>query len=220
MTQINFKPSTDEVVVAGMFAAISIVFQVVHIGFPSPIGMWVDLVGIPWLLAYFLKGFRTALLTAVIATIVIALVCPTGPLGASMKFVATVPMFFIPALSLYASKQKKHLKDIKFASFALFPALLVRLLITLPLNVYFAIPIWTGVSFETAVPEMIKRTIDFCNTWGLTSVSTTLSNISSGEAILVLLAFLAVLNIIQGIFEFGVAWFLSFKTQLNKLEWD
>lgn len=219
MAEIKFKPTTDEIVIAGLFGAISIVFQIVHIGLPSPIGMWIDLVGVSWLLAYFLKGFRTALLTAVLATIVIALVAPTGPLGAFMKFMATVPMFLIPALALYMVKQKKYLKDIRFAGFTLLPALLVRLFIVLPLNVYVAIPIWTGVSFEKVVPELIKRTADFCNTWGLTSIAHALSGMSSGEAILFLLAFLAVLNIIQGVFEFGVAWFLSFRTQLGKLEW-
>ena len=81
---------------AGMLAAISSVLQIVHIGYLSPWGMWIDFVAIPWIIAYLLFGGRGAFIVSVISAIIITLVAPSTWLGAVMKWVATLPIWLVP----------------------------------------------------------------------------------------------------------------------------
>jgi riboflavin transporter FmnP len=171
---------------AGMLAAISIVFQIVHIGYLSPWGMWIDLVAIPWLLAYFIFGFRGSLITAIVSSIIIALVAPSGVIGGSMKFIATFPMLFTPALIVYLSKLKiKDLEKTKWFVIVLVSSIIVRGLFVIPANYYFAIPVFFGMSPEQAmgfVPPVVM--------FGL--------------------------NAIQGFIDLTVAWMLAFRFKLTR----
>lgn len=171
---------------AGMLAAVSIVFQIVHIGYQSPWGMWVDLVAIPWILAYFLFGFRGSLITAAVSSIIIALVAPSGLVGASMKFLATLPMFFVPAVIVYLSKLKiKDIEKTRWFIIILVSSVIIRGIFVLPVNYYFAIPVFFGMSPEQAiafVPPLVM--------FGL--------------------------NAIQGVVDFAIAWMLAFRFKLTR----
>ncbi|MCD4739822.1 hypothetical protein K8R43_01370 [archaeon] len=217
MVKINFKPNTDEIVVASLLSSISAVLQIVHVGIPTPIGMWIDLVAVPWLIAYFLKGFKTALFTAILSAVVIAVVAPTAFIGSLMKFAASLPMFLVPALVLLF--YKKDLKDFRFASLLLVPSLLVRIVVALALNVYVAFPMWTGMSFSAAAPILLVKVGEFFGLLGLSSLAASFYGLSSWDAVLILLAILTFLNIIQGIAEYFIAWKLSFNSQLSKIKW-
>ena len=187
-TKLN--PAVDEVVLASFLAAISVVFQVGHVftGVSTPWFIWIDIVAVPWLVAYFMKGFKTALLTAILSSFVISLVAPSTFVGAIMKFVATFPMFLVPALVAVAFRKK--IRDFSsnelfvFASISLVLALLVRVAIVLPFNYYFAIPVFFKMPTEEAIkclPPLI----------------------------------LAGLNCVQGTLEFLLALALSFFTRLR-----
>lgn len=157
----SWKPSTDEVVFASFLAAISIVFQIGHVftGVSTPWGMWIDIVAVPWIVAYFIKGFKTALLTAVLASFVMSLIAPSGYIGATMKFVATFPMIVVPALiaPIYTRAVGKPFSQFSFKELFVFTclsllvAIPLRCALVLPFNYYFAIPIFFGKSPSEAM---------------------------------------------------------------------
>lgn len=171
---------------AGMLAAIASVFQIIHIGYQSPWGMWIDFVAIPWILAYFLFGFRGSLMTAVTSSIIIALVDYSSWIGAGMKFIATLPMFFVPAVVVYLAGLKiKDLEKKKWFVIVLISSIIIRGIFVIPANYYFAIPVFFGMSPEQAmgfVPPVVM--------FGL--------------------------NAIQGLIDFTIAWTLAFRFKLAR----
>ena len=173
----------DSYEVAGyaVLSAISASFQIVHIGYPTPWGMWIDIVAIPWILAFFLYGWSGGLIVSSLGALIITFVAPSTWLGAFMKWIATLPMWLVPAMVKETRKLK--LEDFKKASIvtlSLTLAIILRGFLTIPTNYYFAIPIWTGWS-----PEQAMLFLPWYIIFGL--------------------------NAIQGIFEFLVAWLLIFK---------
>ncbi|MCK5022940.1 MAG: hypothetical protein KAS04_02090 [Candidatus Aenigmarchaeota archaeon] len=178
--------NTIVVTSAGILAAISAVFQIVHLGYLSPWGMWIDLVAIPWILAYFLFGWRGALATSIVSAIIITLIAPSTWLGALMKWVATFSMWFVPFL--YQKFSKLSLSDFrrpKVIAISVIFALILRGFLVIPLNYFYAIPIWTGMTPVQA--------IEFLPWWIIFG-----------------------LNAVQGILEFSVAWMLIFRSKLER----
>lgn len=86
-------------------AAISLILQVFHMGILSNWGMWIDLVAVPWMIGFFLFGIESAFMISLIMLILISLVAPTSVIGGLMKWLATAPMFFIPAMLLIKGKK-------------------------------------------------------------------------------------------------------------------
>ncbi|UCC91743.1 MAG: hypothetical protein JSV39_00510 [Candidatus Aenigmatarchaeota archaeon] len=171
---------------AGMLAAIASVFQIVHIGYLSPWGMWIDFVAIPWIIAYFLFGGRGALRVSILSAIIITLVAPSTWLGAIMKWVATLPMWLIPfAWQKLAKLKLRDFRKFKIIITCLILAIILRALLVIPLNYFYAIPIWTGMSPLQA--------IEFIPWWIIFG-----------------------LNAIQGILEFVIAWILVFRFRLER----
>ncbi len=171
---------------ASMLAAISIIFQIVHIGYLTPWGMWIDLVAIPWILAYFIFGFRTSVLTACVSAVLISLLAPSGYIGASMKLLATIPMIIGPALVLWLSRKKiKDLEKIKWLMIVLAVSLVIRGVFVLPVNYFIAIPLFFGMETSQA--------LTFIPPW---------------------LMFL--LNAIQGVIDIMIAWTLAFRFKMTR----
>ena len=171
---------------AGLLAAVSAVLQVVHIGYLSPWGMWIDMVAIPWIIAYFLFGYRGSLVVSVISAVIITLVAPSTWLGAMMKWVATLSMWLVPSIyqRISALKLTDFRKPVVLAT-VIVPALLLRAALVIPLNYFFAIPLWTGMTPDQAMT--------FLPWWVILG-----------------------LNVIQGIIEFAVAWLLVFRSKLER----
>ncbi len=102
----------NEITIVALFAAISTVLQISPLYIPTQWGMRIDLVAVPLLLAFFLFGFKVALETSLVMFFIISIVAPTGFIGATMKWMATVPMFIIPTvmtLKLKKNAQKERL---------------------------------------------------------------------------------------------------------------
>ena len=87
---------TYEISACAALAAISAVFQLVHLGYMTQWGMWVDIVAIPWILAFFLYRGKAAFFVSIVGAIIITLADPSTWLGASMKWVGTMPMWLVP----------------------------------------------------------------------------------------------------------------------------
>lgn len=82
-----------ELSIGAGLAAFSAVVQLIHVGYQSPqFGMWIDIVAVTWVVGYFLFGLRMSLIISVFGALMITLFAPDTWLGATMKFIASVPM--------------------------------------------------------------------------------------------------------------------------------
>lgn len=182
---------TYEISAFAALAAISAVFQIVHLGYQTPWGMWIDVVAIPWILAFFLYRGRGSLIVSTIGAIIITLVAPSTWLGASMKWLATMPMWLMLwSWQVVFKLRSKDFKKLRVIIPTIILGIILRGLIVIPVNYYYAIPIWTGWTPEQAM-EMLPWWIIFS------------------------------LNAIQGVLEVVVAWLLVFKFRLERFrKWE
>ena len=133
------KLTSKEIAFAGALAAFSAVTQLIHVGYRFPQwGMWLDIVAVSWLAAFFLFGRKLAFLVSLLGAIIITLFAPETWLGASMKWIATLPLWVI----LSFKQPQTYRQPIKLILPAVL-ALIVRIILILPLNYFYAIPIWT-----------------------------------------------------------------------------
>jgi len=174
-------------VTSAVLAALSATLQLIHIGYQSPQwGMWIDIVAVSWLIAFFLYGMRSALIVTASGFLVITLFAPDTWLGAIMKASATLPIF--AALFTYLKWRKASLSifsSLKHLVIPLIVGCLTRSLIIIPVNYYFAIPIWTKMT-QTAAMTAIP--------WFI----------------------IAGFNTVQTVVDVGLAWILVYKLKLNR----
>ena len=151
---------------SAMLAIVSVLLQIYKIAYPWGGIIDIDVVGVPWLISTFLFGIYGGLITSFVAAIGIGVFAPTGPVGAIMKFLATVVMVIIVGLiGKFFGFQKKWL------AIAFVICLIVRPVIMVLFNYYFGIPLFFGIPTEVAfqefplelfvIPNMILTAIDF-----------------------------------------------------------
>jgi riboflavin transporter FmnP len=198
--QVSKKPTKSYLIASiAIMSALAIIFDIFSDVLPlrMPWGMKVDFVGTIWVLTYFLYGLSAASSVSVITTLFITMFMPTGFVGGLMKFVATTPMFLVPALVSRLPFFSKHgaklfNKTLLIAGVAVL-ATTVRLLAAMVANYYWAIPIWTGIPTGEILAVMF------------------------GGSILEFIIFVAGLNVLQGIIDIVVAWLLAFKFKLSSM---
>lgn len=170
---------TRELVIAAGLSAVSAVVQILHIGYVSPQwGMWIDIVAVTWIIALLLYGLRMAFIVSIIGAIIITLFAPETWLGASMKWLASLPIWL--TLGTWLMLKKKNLgyyKHFKNLVLPLFIGIFVRCLIIIPINYYYAIPIWTKMTPEqafSAIPwyiiavfNIVQSVVDVFLAWAL-----------------------------------------------------
>ncbi len=142
--------SNRDIALSAALAAVSAVLQFVHIGYQSPQwGMWIDVVAVSWVIAYFLLGTRASLLVTLTGSLIITLFAPDTWLGASMKLVATLPILF----SLFIWKKIKNTgySNPRNLAVPVIAGMIIRCAVVLPANYYYAIPIWTGLTPAQAI---------------------------------------------------------------------
>lgn len=129
-------------------ASISATVQLIHIGYLSPSwGMWIDFVAVTWIIAFFLYGLKASVLVSLFGSLVITLFSPDTWLGASMKFAATLPVILVLfAVMKILKKDYKYWSNLNNLKIPVLLAILIRVIIVIPLNYYYAIPIWTNMS--------------------------------------------------------------------------
>lgn len=173
--------------IAAGLAAISAVTQLTHIGYQSPqFGMWIDIVAVSWLVAYFMFGPRLALTVSLLGALVITFFAPDTWLGASMKWVATTPLWIVLAVWIRVSRKSlEQYKSIPLLIAPLLIGMIVRCIVVIPLNYYYAIPIWTGMTTAQAMSAIPWYVI-------------------------------ALFNIIQSVIDVGVAWVLVYMFKLYR----
>ncbi|MCW4015226.1 MAG: hypothetical protein NWF06_02550 [Candidatus Bathyarchaeota archaeon] len=197
---VSKKPTKSYIIASiAIMSALAIFFDIFSDMLPlrMPWGMKVDFVGTIWVLSYLLYGLSTASSVSVITTLFITLFMPTGFVGGIMKFVATIPMFLVPALVSRFPFFSKH--GAKLFNKALLVvvvtvlATIVRLIVAIVVNYYWAMPLWTGIPTNELLAAMF------------------------GGSILEFIIFVAGLNVLQGIIDIVVAWLLAFKFKLSSM---
>jgi riboflavin transporter FmnP len=184
----NFKKlTTKEIALAACLSAISAVLQLVHVGYQSPqFGMWIDFVAVTWIIALFLFGMRMAFVVSLVGGIIITLFAPDTWLGASMKWLASFPIWLV--LGLWVIKKDSahaYYKSFKNLLVPLLIAVVIRCLIIIPTNYFYAIPIWTGLTPMKAM-------------------------------VIIPWYVIALFNIVQSIVDVAIAWILVYKFRLER----
>ena len=187
------------IVSIAMLSALAIVFDVFSDAFPLRVvwGMKVDFVGTMWVLSYFLYGLSVAFPVSVITSLYITIFMPTGFVGATMKFIATIPMFLVPALVSYlpffSSRSARNFNNVFLIVGVVILGNAVRLLVATTMNYYWAIPLWTGIPTNMIVDVMF------------------------GGSIMAFITFVAGLNVLQGIVDIFIPWLIAFKFKLSTM---
>jgi len=183
---MNLNRPTIKLAGATLLAPLAVILQILPPLFVTPWTMRIDLVAIPWILCWIIFGLKPALLSLLISAPLVGFLGPFagGWVGATMKCVASIWMFLIPAILAWKTGGTKHLLENK-GLFVLVAALtiLVRVVVTLLFNFYFAIPFFFKMSPDAII--------------GFFSSVTTLGFIGLGAYI----AEVAFWNIIQGIID-------------------
>ncbi|HEX8965357.1 MAG TPA: ECF transporter S component [Patescibacteria group bacterium] len=184
---IKKRLTTKEIALAAGLSAISAVLQLIHIGYQSPqFGMWIDIVAVTWIIGLFLFGLRMSFIVSLIGAIIITLFAPDTWLGASMKWLASFPVWFL--LGIWAIKKESaysYYKSLKHLILPILFAMVIRCIIIIPVNYYYAIPIWTGL---TAAKAMVIIP------WYI----------------------IALFNIVQTIVDVAFAWIIVYKFRLDR----
>jgi len=179
--------SVREISIAAGLSALSIVTQLIHIGYQSSQwGMWIDIVAVSWFIAYFLFGLRLSLLVSVVGAVMITIFAPETWLGASMKWIASAPLLLSFGLMAFIMKKSFHqYKNILLIVVPLIIGIGVRCLLIIPINYYFAIPLWTGMLTAQAIETIPWYIITLFNT-------------------------------IQGLVDVSIAWIVVYQFKLNR----
>jgi riboflavin transporter FmnP len=151
---MNLNRPTIKIAGATLLAPLAVILQILPPLFVSPWTMRIDLVAIPWVLCWIIFGLKPALLSILISAPLIGFLGPFagGWVGATMKSVASVWMFFIPAIFAGKTGGAKYLLENKrlFALVGVL-AISVRVLVTLLFNFYFAIPFFFDMTPDAII---------------------------------------------------------------------
>jgi len=149
MLIMNLDRPTVKLAGATILASLAVILQILPPLFISPWTMRIDLVAIPWMLCWIIFGFKPALLSLLISAPLVGFLGPFagGWVGATMKSVATIWMFLIPAIFAWkAGGTKKLLENKRLFVVASILAIIVRVVVTVIFNFYFAIPFFFNMT--------------------------------------------------------------------------
>jgi riboflavin transporter FmnP len=190
---MNLNRPTIKLAGATLLAPLAVILQIFVPLYATPWGMQIDLVAIPWMICWIVFGLKPALLSLLISAPLVGFLGPFagGWVGATMKSVATVWMFLIPAFfAQKAGGTKQLLENKKLLVIAGVIAIAIRAVIATVFNFYFAIPFFFGMSTEAIIGM-------FSNPGALSFIGQSLGTIGLG-AYVVEVSFW---NIIQGIID-------------------
>jgi riboflavin transporter FmnP len=190
---MNLNRPTIKIAGATLLAPLAVILQILPPFFVTPWGIRIDLVAIPWILCWIIFGLKPALLSIVISAPLVGILGPFagGWVGATMKSVASIWMFLIPAIFAWKTgRTKQFLENKRLFVLAGVLALIVRAIVTVIFNFYFAIPFFFGMTTDAII--------------GMFSSADTLSFFGKSLGLIGLGAYIAEVafwNIIQGIID-------------------
>lgn len=147
------RPNIVGVAGAAVLAALSVTLQLLPPIFLTPWFMRIDFVAVPWILAWIFFGFRSAALSLLISIPLVGVLGPFagGWVGAIMKSAASIWMIAVPAGFAYKFGVNRMLHSRWLYTVVGVLAVAVRDLATVLFNLYFAIPLFFGMT----VPEVV-----------------------------------------------------------------
>ena len=190
---MNLNRPTIKLAGATLLAPLAVILQIFVPLFATPWGMQIDLVAIPWMICWIVFGLKPALLSLLISAPLVGFLGPFagGWVGATMKSVATVWMFLIPAFFAHkAGGTKKLLENKKLFALAGILALAVRAIVATVFNFYFAIPFFFGMSTQAIIGM-------FSDPGALSFIGQSLGTLGLGAYVIEV----SFWNIIQGIID-------------------
>lgn len=196
------KP-TIKIAGAAVLAALAGVMQSLPPLFLTPWFMRIDFVAIPWVLCWLLFGFDAAFVSMLLSLPIVGFVGPFagGVVGMTMKPVASVWMFAIPALLVWKTGgSRSFVMDKRIFVIGGALALLVRAAVTILFNFYFALPVFYGMA-----PTQIIDFFDYFKSF----VGQSLGLVGFG----LFAAEVAVWNTIQGIVDIYAAYLIGLVVQ-------
>jgi len=194
---MNLDRPTVKLAGAILLAPLTIILQTLPPIFVTPWMLRVDLVAIPWMICWIIFGLKPALLSLLISAPLIGFVGPFagGAIGAIMKPLATIWMFLIPAVFAWKiGGTKRLLENKRLFVLAGVLALIIRAIVTVIVNFYFALPM-----FYDMTPDIIISM--FSSADMLSIFGNSLGLIGLGAYI----AEVAIWNTIQGIIDLTAA---------------
>jgi riboflavin transporter FmnP len=190
---MNLNRPTIKIAGATILAPLAVILQILPPLFVTPWGIRIDLVAIPWILCWIIFGLKPALLSLLISAPLVGFLGPFagGWVGATMKSVASIWMFLIPAIFAWkTSGTKQFLENRRLFVLAGVLAIIVRAIVTVIFNFYFAIPFFFGMTTDAII--------------GMFSAAETLSFVGNSLGLIGLGAYIAEVafwNTIQGIID-------------------
>ena len=142
-----------EVAGAAVLAAISVVLQIVPPIFLTPWFMRIDLVAVPWVVAWIIFGYKASLLSLAISIPLVGVLGPFagGWVGAIMKAMASIWMIVVPAAFAYKLTTQRIVSSKVLFTVVALTAIAIRAVATVFLNLYFAIPVFFGMTFSQII---------------------------------------------------------------------
>ena len=190
---MNINRPTIKIAGAALLAPLTVILQSLPPIFITPWMLRIDFVAVPWLICWIIFGLKPALLSLLISAPLVGFVGPFagGAIGAIMKPLASVWMFLIPAFFAWKlGGTKQLLENKRFFVLAGVIALIIRAIVTVLVNFYFALPI-----FYNLTPDIIINM--FSNTESMSFFANSLGLIGLGAYI----GEVAFWNTIQGIID-------------------
>jgi riboflavin transporter FmnP len=190
---MNLNRPTIKIAGATLLAPLAVILQILPPLFVTPWGIRIDLVAIPWILCWIIFGLKPALLSLVISAPLVGFLGPFagGWVGATMKSVASIWMFLIPAIFAWKTGgTKQFLENKQLFVLAGVLAIIVRAIVTVIFNFYLAIPFFFGMTTDAII--------------GMFSAAETLSFVGNSLGLIGLGAYItevAFWNTIQGIID-------------------
>jgi riboflavin transporter FmnP len=190
---MNLNRPTIKLAGATLLAPLAVILQILPPLFVTPWGIRIDLVAIPWILCWIIFGLKPALLSLLISAPLVGFLGPFagGWVGATMKSVASIWMFLIPAIFAWKTGgTKQFLENRRLFVLAGVLAIIVRAIVTVIFNFYFAIPFFFGMTTDAII--------------GMFSAAETLSFVGNSLGLIGLGAYIAEVafwNTIQGIID-------------------
>ncbi len=190
---MNLNRPTIKIAGATLLAPLAVILQILPPFFVTPWGIRIDLVAIPWILCWIIFGLKPALLSLLISAPLVGFLGPFagGWVGATMKSIASIWMFLIPAIfALKTGGTKQFLENRRLFVLAGVLAIIVRAIVTVIFNFYFAIPFFFGMTTDAII--------------GMFSAAETLSFVGNSLGLIGLGAYIAEVafwNTIQGIID-------------------
>jgi len=151
---MNIERPTVKIAGAALLAPLTVILQALPPIFITPWYLRIDLVAIPWIICWIIFGLKPALLSLVISAPLIGFVGPFqgGAIGAIMKPLASVWMFLIPAIFAWKiGGTKKLLENKRLFVVAAVIALVLRAIVTVVVNFYFALPVFYNMTPDAIV---------------------------------------------------------------------